>query len=81
VFGFGAQWGYLTEPDTGLLLLTNRYYDAGTGRFLTRDPIGYAGGTNLYSVVGNNPVSGTDPSGMYDDDEDDGRHPGARGRI
>jgi RHS repeat-associated protein len=69
VFGFGAQYGYLTEPDTGLLLLTNRYYDPGTGRFLNRDPIGYAGGTNLYSFVGNSPLRGIDPSGLCDDDD------------
>jgi uncharacterized protein RhaS with RHS repeats len=51
------------------LLLTNRYYDSGTGRFLTRDPIGTAGGTNLYSFVGNSPLRGIDPSGLCDDDD------------
>jgi hypothetical protein len=40
-----------------------RYYDPLTGRFLTRDPIGYAGGLNLYAFAGNNPVSYADPSG------------------
>jgi len=43
--------------------MTNRYYDPGTGRFLTRDPIGYGGGINLYGFVGNNPVTGADPEG------------------
>ena len=46
--GFGGQHGYYTDPETGLQLLTHRYYDAGTGRFVTRDPIGYKGGINLY---------------------------------
>jgi hypothetical protein len=50
--------------ETGLSLLTNRYYDGGTGRFLTRDPIGYKGGLNLYGFTGNNPVNGSDPSGL-----------------
>jgi len=43
--------------------MTHRYYDAGKGRFINRDPIGVAGGINLYGFVGNNPVTGADPSG------------------
>jgi RHS repeat-associated protein len=64
VSGAGAQWGYYTGSETGLLLLTNRYYDPGTGRFVTRDPIGYAGGINLYGYVGNGPASFADPDGL-----------------
>ncbi len=48
--GFGGQWGYYKDAETGLSLLGLRYYDAGTGRFLTRDPIGYGGGANLYHM-------------------------------
>ncbi len=33
------------------------------GRFVTRDPIGYKGGINLYGFCGNNPVNDSDPSG------------------
>jgi RHS repeat-associated protein len=66
-FAFGAQWGYYTDQanasDTGMVLCTWRYYDPLTGRFLTRDPIGYSGGLNLYAFAGNNPVSFADPSG------------------
>jgi RHS repeat-associated protein len=65
VFGFGAQWGYQTDPETGLVLLTNRYYDPGLARFLTRDPIGPAGGANLYGYAGNGPVNGADPLGLF----------------
>ena len=64
VFGFGGQHGYYTDPETGLQLLTHRYYDAGTGRFLNRDPKGYGGGINLYGFAGNNPVNESDPSGF-----------------
>ncbi len=34
------------------------------GRFVTRDPIGYKGGINLYGFAGNNPVNRSDPSGF-----------------
>ena len=61
-FGFGGQAGYYRDY-TGLYLLTHRYYDAVAGRFVTRDPIGYKGGINLYGFVGNNPVNGSDPQG------------------
>jgi len=40
-----------------------RYYDAGTGRFLSEDPFGLAGGTNAYSYAANDPAEFTDPSG------------------
>ncbi len=62
--GFGAQWGYYTDVETGFQLLGHRYYDAGTGRFVTRDPIGYDGGINLYGYVGNSPTGWIDPEGL-----------------
>ena len=34
------------------------------GRWLTRDPLGEAGGLNLYAFVGNNPVNWVDPWGL-----------------
>ena len=58
-----GQYGYYTDNETGLLCLTHRYYDPGTGKFLTRDPIGYAGGANLYGFCGGNPVNEMDPNG------------------
>jgi RHS repeat-associated protein len=63
-FGYKAQAGYYADTETGLQLLTHRYYDPNTGRFLTRDPISYNGGINLYSYVTNNPLSAVDPSGL-----------------
>ena len=63
VWGFGGQAGYYTDTETGLVLCTNRYYDPQSGRFLTRDPSGYAGGINLYGYTQNNPVNRMGPTG------------------
>ncbi len=48
----------------GFTYLRNRWYDPQTGRFLTQDPIGLAGGVNLYSYAGGNPVAFSDPFGL-----------------
>src|SRR5262245_64054287 len=45
------------------MLLGERYYDPSTGRFISRDPIGYGGGENLYQYCENNPLNGLDPAG------------------
>jgi len=62
-FGYGAQAGYYTDVRTGLILCTHRFYDPSSGRFLTRDPMGYGGGINLYGYTGNNPINEEDPDG------------------
>jgi RHS repeat-associated protein len=41
-----------------------RYYDPEVGRYLTRDPIGYADGLNVYLYVHNNPINHIDPLGL-----------------
>ncbi len=55
--------GYYVQGRSALNLTRTRAYSASFGRFMSRDPIGEAGGTNLYDYVENNPVSLTDPSG------------------
>lgn len=41
-----------------------RWYDPSAGRFISEDPIGFAGGdANLYRYAGNSPDNATDPSG------------------
>ena len=44
--------------------MRNRWYDPNTGRFTQEDPIGYAGGSNLYAYAGNDPVTYSDPYGL-----------------
>jgi RHS repeat-associated protein len=60
-FGFA---GGLYDPATGLTHFGLREYDAEVGRWLTKDPIGFAGGdTNLYRYAYNDPVNFVDMSG------------------
>ena len=63
--GYRAQVGYYTDHETALILCGHRYYDPVAGRWLTRDPIGVAGGMNLYGYCGGDPVSGIDPEGYW----------------
>jgi RHS repeat-associated protein len=50
---------YTSREDdaTGLYYYRARYYSPRLQRFISEDPIGIAGGINLYAYVGNNPVS------------------------
>ena len=45
--------GQYLDRDTGLHYNTFRYYDADMGRFVCQDPIGLAGGMNLYQYAPN----------------------------
>jgi RHS repeat-associated protein len=61
IFGFT---GHLAHAASGSTLAPLRVYDAGLGRWISQDPIGLAGGSNLYSYVGGNPVNFMDPMGL-----------------
>ncbi|HCN28430.1 MAG TPA: hypothetical protein DIT64_06600 [Verrucomicrobiales bacterium] len=52
------------DRETGLYDYGHRFYDPSMGRFLNRDPIGEAGGTNLYAFAGNDPVNRWDYLGL-----------------
>jgi RHS repeat-associated protein len=41
-----------------------RYYDPEIGRYISRDPIGYGDGLNVYAYVHNNPINFYDPLGL-----------------
>jgi RHS repeat-associated protein len=49
---------------TGLLYYRARYYDPVLKRFISSDPIGLAGGMNMYAYVMGDPVSLVDPTGL-----------------
>lgn len=48
----------------GLYRMRHRHFDPGLGRFISRDPIGLAGGPNLYAYGLANPYRWGDPSGL-----------------
>lgn len=60
---FGGKHGYYSDGVTGSILATNRWYQPHLARWLTRDPIGYEGGLNLYEYVHGRPTYHVDPSG------------------
>ena len=63
-FGFA---GGLYDATTKLVRFGARDYDASTGRWTNKDPIGFAGQQgNVYLYVGGDPVNGIDPTGKVD---------------
>lgn len=61
-FGFA---GGLYDRDTGLVHFGAREYDPQVGRWISKDPIGFAGGdANLFGYVLNDPVNFIDPGGL-----------------
>jgi RHS repeat-associated protein len=54
---------------SGLYHYRARAYDSQIGRFISEDPIGFAGGdVNLYGYVKNRPLHSNDPLGLDDTD-------------
>ena len=52
------------EDPTGLLNEGFRYRDLEAGRFISRDPLGFVDGPNVYTYVRQNPWSAFDPYGL-----------------
>ncbi|MBL9152393.1 MAG: hypothetical protein JNK37_07910 [Verrucomicrobiales bacterium] len=67
--GDAFEWGFTGHhyhAKSGLHLALYRAYDANLGRWLSEDPLGEAGGVNLYGYVGNGPAGAWDPLGLLD---------------
>jgi len=52
------------DAETGWYFHRSRYYDPKARRFVQEDPIGYAGGRNVYAYVSGRVLERTDPSGL-----------------
>ena len=58
----GREW----DPETSLYYYRARYYDQNTGKFLSEDPLFFAGGdVNLYRYAWANPITYRDPTGLW----------------
>jgi len=55
--------GQYYDKETGLHYNRHRYYDPHVGRFVSKDPIGLAGGVNVFQYAPN-PVGWIDPLGL-----------------
>ena len=55
--------GHRLDPETGCYYAGVRYCHPTLGRWLSRDPVGYADGVTLYESNASNPVALADPTG------------------
>lgn len=51
------------DAESGLYYFRARYYDPQLGRFVSEDPLRFAGGINFYQFARNNPLNLFDPMG------------------
>jgi RHS repeat-associated protein len=57
--------GQYHDAETGLYYNRFRYYSPALGRYVSRDPVSFLEGPNLYLYVGNDPVNRADPLGLW----------------
>jgi RHS repeat-associated protein len=66
---FKSAGGYEWQSQAQLYYCRERFYLPYHGRWLQPDPIGQAGGLNIYSYCANDPINNIDPSGLAGTDE------------
>jgi RHS repeat-associated protein len=64
-----SQYTGRENDGNGLYFYRARYYSPQFGRFISEDPIGFAGGINVYAYVGNSPTNWSDPFGLRPGDK------------
>ena len=65
--GPSGYTGHVNDAESGFVYMQARYYDPGTGRFLSVDPVTPSAGNlysfNRYVYASNNPIMNIDPDG------------------
>jgi len=62
IFGYA---GGIRDKDTGLTKFGARDYDAETGRWTSKEPLGFEGALNFYSYCDADPVNYVDVNGLF----------------
>ncbi len=57
----GREW----DEEIGIYYYRARYYGPAMGRFISKDPLRFKAGVNMYTYVENNPIIRFDPSGLF----------------
>jgi RHS repeat-associated protein len=65
--------GHLYDPDLTTYYMRAREYSPYLGRFLSPDPLGLAGGSNVYAFVDGQPLTSIDPFGYVGQPADPGQ--------
>ena len=66
--GNSSEYTGRENDSTGVYYYRARYFDPVLKRFISAYPIGLGGGVNFYGYVEGNPVSFTDPKGLFTTD-------------
>jgi RHS repeat-associated protein len=62
-YAYAGKFGYYSSDLANIMLIGSRWYSPNLKRWISRDPIKYKGGYNLYGYVEENPIKYVDPMG------------------